>query len=130
LLLGVAFILLMNPAGSSSSQTRRGHKPLHKPSPTPVACLPPDVKTSEIAVYGSNGKRNVTVADKVKELKGRCSNGMLVGPDKKEIRFFRVTCWGNPPSDYQMVQAEERRKLEALKAKYAVIVIRCDPGIQ
>ena len=130
MLLAAAFIFLMEPAGSSFAQGRGRHKSVHKPSQVPVNCLPPNVKANEIVVYGSNGKRNVTVVERIEELKGRCRNGAIVGPDNKEIRFFRVTCWGNPPSDYQIVQAEERRKLEVLKAKYTVIVIRCDPGIQ
>jgi hypothetical protein len=130
MLLGAAFILLMNTAGRSFAQRRRRHQSVTKSSQVPLTCLPPNVKAIEIAVYGYKGKRNITVAEKIKELKGRCHNGLIVGPDNKEIRFFRVTCWGNPPSDYQIVQAEERRKLEILKAKYAVIVIRCDPGIQ
>jgi len=108
---------------------RQRPKPVHKLSPTLAACLPPDVKADEIAVYGFNGARNVTIAEKLKELKGHCHNGRIVGLDKKEIRFFRVTCWGNAPSDYQEIQAEERRKLEVLKAKYRVIVIGCEPRI-
>lgn len=130
ILLVSAFILLMNPAGGTFAQRRGRHKRVHKSSQLLVDCLPPNVKASEIAVYGYNGKRNISVAEKIKELKGRCYNGLIVGPDNEEIRFFRVTCWGNPPSDYQIVQAEERRKLEMLKAKYTVIVIRCDPGTQ
>ena len=120
----------MNLTGEGFSQQRSRHKPVHKLSPNLAACMPKDVKLDEIAVYGYNGKPNVTVAERIKELRGRCSNGLLAGPDKKEIRFFHVTCWGNPPSNYRDLMAEEQRKLEMLKAKYTVIIIRCDPGIQ
>lgn len=123
-LLGAAFILLTDLAGDSFA-----HRLRHRRSPTVDACLPPDVRASETAVYGFNGKKNVTVAGRVKELEGRCRNGQLVGPDKKQIRFFRISCWGYPPPNYQEIRAEEERTLKALKAKYTVIVINCDPRI-
>lgn len=126
---GAAIILAMNLAGGGLAQKRRRRKPAHKPPTAFAACLPANVNASEIAVYGYNGKSNVTVAEKVEELKGRCHDGRLVGPDEKEIRFFRLQCWGNPPSNYQEILADERRNLEILKAKNTVIVIDCDPRI-
>jgi hypothetical protein len=71
----------------------------------------------------------VTVGQKLKELNARCVKGRIMGSNNKEIRFFRIACWGIPPPDYQEMQAEQKRKLAALKAKYTVIVIGCDPRI-
>jgi len=92
-------------------------------------CLPPDISPRQVAVYGGRGKRNVTVADVLAKLKAQCSKGQLLDSKKREIRFFKMTCWGHPPSNYQELQAEERCNLALLQASYTVVVIACDPRI-
>ena len=94
---------------------------------TKFDCLPKDVQKDEVVSYGRNGKQNVTVEKKLIELKARCRNGKLVDTKNKEIRFFRVSCWGNPPSDYLEIQKRESKELEKLKKRYTVILMTCDP---
>ena len=90
-------------------------------------CLPKDVQADEVVSYGRNGKQNVTVEKKLIELKARCRSGKLVDAKNKEIRFFRVSCWGNPPTDYLEIQKRESKELEKLRKRYTVIVMTCDP---
>lgn len=123
---GVALILGMNFTGAEA-QGQRSRQPVDKQTAKLALCLPPDVRLGEVASYRGPGK--VTVAEKLKELNARCRRGRMTGPGNKEIRFFRMVCWGYPPPDYQEIQAEQRRGLAQLKAKYTVIVISCDPRI-
>lgn len=127
ILLGVVLMLSTNLAGSEIAQGQRRRQPIDKQSAKLAPCLHPDVRLGEVASYRRPG--NVTVAEKLKKLNARCRKGRMTGPGNKEIRFFRMECWGYPPPDYQEIQAEQKRKLEELKAKYTVIVIGCDPRI-
>lgn len=97
---------------------------------TLAACLPSDVKLNEIIVHGINGAKDRTVQDALKELKARCVKGKLVAPNKREVRFFRPSCWGNPPVDAQEIQAAEARQLQELKKRYQVVTFQCSPMIQ
>jgi hypothetical protein len=92
-------------------------------------CLPPDVRPDGVVSYGRTAKENVTVAKKLRELKARCHHGKLVDRNKREIRFFRVSCWGHPPPDYLEIKEKERAELEKLKKTYTVVVMSCDPRI-
>lgn len=92
-----------------------------------ASCLPSDVKADEVAVY--DRRKNITIAENLKSLKARCSKGRLLGRDNKEIKFFRLMCFGYPPPNYLEIQAEQRRKLSELKAKYTVVTIGCDSRI-
>ncbi|HVS83494.1 MAG TPA: hypothetical protein VHE60_17325 [Pyrinomonadaceae bacterium] len=67
---------------------------------------------------------------KLAEMKARCRRGKLVDARGREIRFFRVSCWGNPPTDYQEIRQRENEELAKLKKRYAVIVFTCNPMIQ
>ena len=93
------------------------------------SCLPPDIKENDIVVYGGSGRKNITVASTLKRLKARCSAGRLLNARRKEIRFFKKTCWGHPPPNYLELQRAEQRELALLKSTYVVIVIECDPRI-
>jgi hypothetical protein len=63
-------------------------------------------------------------------MKARCHRGKLVDSRGREIRFFRVSCWGNPPEDYQEIRKRENEELARLKKGYTVIVFGCNPMIQ
>jgi hypothetical protein len=89
--------------------------------------LPKDVRLDEIVSYGRGGKGSVTVEKKLLEMKARCRNGKLVAANKREIRFFRLACWGNPPPDYLEIKKREGEELQRLKKRYTVIEITCDP---
>ena len=89
-------------------------------------CLPKDVRLDEVVTYARTAKGNVTVEKKLTQMKARCRHGKLVDAKRREIRFFRPSCWGNPPSDYLEIQQRENAELQKLKASYAVIVFGCD----
>ena len=92
-------------------------------------CLPKDVTQDDVVEY-RRGRKDVTVQGKLMEMKARCEKGKLVDARSKEIRFFRTSCWGNPPADYQEIRKQENEDLEKLKRRYTVIVFGCDPMIQ
>jgi hypothetical protein len=93
-------------------------------------CLPKDVRADEAVSYGIKGRSVLTVEKKLAEMKARCRRGKLVDARGREIRFFRSSCWGNPPADYQEIQQRENEELAKLKKAYTVIVFGCNPMIQ
>lgn len=114
-------------AGGNVSVAHAHQKALRQYSTKISVCMPADVRTDEVAVY--DGRKNITVAERLKSMNARCNRNRLVGRNQKEIRFFRRACYGYPPPNYLELQAEQSRKLEELKAKYIVVVIGCDPRI-
>jgi len=94
----------------------------------PTSCLPNDVKADDVVEY-REPQPNITVAGKLKQLDALCVKGKLMTKKRREIRFFRLQCWGIQPPDYQKRQADQSRRLKALKKRYAVVVIECDPRI-
>jgi hypothetical protein len=97
---------------------------------TKFSCLPKDVRADEIVSYGAKGRLNVTVAKKLGEMKARCRSGKLIDAKGRAVRFFRRSCWGNPPPDYLEIQKRETDELDKLKRRYTVIVFGCNPMIQ
>ena len=93
-------------------------------------CLPDDVTLKDVVTYSLKAEKNVTVRDKLIELKAKCENGKLVDDHHKEIRFFRLQCWGNPPADYEERQARQQEELEKLEEKYTVVVMGCNPRLE
>lgn len=118
-----------NALAQTNNTTGQASKLSNKQKLVQSSCLPDDIKLDDIVSYGMGGKKNVTVEDKLKALKAYCRKGKLVGRDKREIRFFRMECWGNPPPDYQERVSEQNKKLENLKKRYTVIVLSCNPLI-
>ena len=94
------------------------------------ACLPKDIQLDEPVSYSGKGNRKVTVEQKLAELKARCRHGKLVDARRREIRFFRPSCWGNPPPDYLEIKKRENEELAKLKKRYTVIAFGCNPMIQ
>ena len=90
-------------------------------------CLPPDVKIDEVVSYARKPADNVTVEKQLIEMKARCDKKLVVDANNREILFFRVSCWGNPPPDYLEREKKEKDELEKLKKNYTVIVMGCDP---
>jgi hypothetical protein len=91
-------------------------------------CLPKDVQLNDVVT--STKKGDVTVEKTLIRMKAQCRNGKLVDAKRREIRFFRPSCWGNPPPDYLEIQQRESAELQKLKGTYAVIVFACNPMIQ
>jgi hypothetical protein len=85
-------------------------------------CFPSDFSLHEIV-----GSPNVTVEKKLVELKARCRGNKLIARNGREIRLYRDACWGNPPADYQDILEKQRKEIAALKKKYTVVEIVCDP---
>ena len=101
-----------------------------EPAPSKnFSCLPKDVRADEVVSYDVNGKSILTVKKKLIELKARCRRGKLVDAKGREIRFFRISCWGNPPEDYLEIQKREGEALAELKKHYSVIEFGCNPMI-
>jgi len=98
----------------------------HPAQRSKFACLPKDVQSDEVVTYARAAKGNVTVERKLMEMKAQCRQGKLVDARRREIRFFRPSCWGNPPADYLEIQQRENAELQKLKATYTVIVFGCD----
>jgi hypothetical protein len=75
-------------------------------------------------------EKNLTVRDKLIELKAKCERGKLVGDRRREIRFFRLECWGNAPADYKERQQQQQAELKKLEKKYTVVLMGCDLRMQ
>ena len=104
--------------------------PKHKAHSTRIDCLPPGTRLDDIVSYGHKARTNITVEKKLAQLKARCRKGKLVDGKGREIRFFRISCWGNPPDDYLDIQRRENEELHKLQKRYTVIVFECNPMIQ
>ena len=94
------------------------------------SCPPKDVHADETVSFGFKGRPAVTVQNKLTEMKARCRKGRLVDSKDREIRFFHLSCWGNPPENYQEIRRREAAELAKLKKRYTVIAFGCNPMIQ
>lgn len=99
------------------------------------SCLPADVKSDDVvrvvrlpSQSPEGTVKKVSVRESLKTLKAKCVNSKLVDGKRKEIRFFRHECWGNPPADYLEIQQRQRADLAELKKKYTVIEMTCNAG--
>lgn len=94
------------------------------------SCLPRNLGGDEILSHNLKGAPGLTVNQKLIELGARCRKGKLVDRKAREIRFFRPSCWGNPPPDYLEIRAREDLELKKLRRRFNVVVFGCDPMIQ
>jgi len=109
------------------------NSPLQRASASGIkqyTCLPKDVRADETVSHGFKGRPAVTVQNKLTEMKARCRKGRLVDAKGREIRFFHLSCWGNPPENYQEIRRRETADLATLKKRYTVIEFGCNPMIQ
>jgi hypothetical protein len=93
-------------------------------------CLPEGFRLTDIVSYnekGKGGRDHLTIRDKLIEMKAQCKDGKLLHKKGREIRFFKFSCFGNPPADYDEIAQKEREQLEKLQKDYTVIVVACDP---
>jgi hypothetical protein len=110
---------------SSGSQSKNGCKADQQAAQ--FDCLPDEISLKDVVTYRRNAEKNVTVKDSLLELKAVCKDGHLVDDSGKEIRFFRMQCWGNPPADYRERQQRQQDELKELQKKYTVVVMGCNP---
>jgi len=113
-----------------SAVTASMHEAVVFSRPKSFSCLPKAVQANEAVAYGPRENQRVTVVQKLVEMKARCRNGKLVDARDREIRFFRPSCWGNPPPDYLEIREREDAELLKLRERYTVVVIACNPMIQ
>lgn len=101
----------------------------------PWPCLPHDVRPEEVvsasrakAGTGSAKIIKVTVSETLKTIGAKCRKGKLIDTAGKQIHFYRMKgCWGNPPQEYQEILGRQRSELEALRKRYHVVEITCNP---
>jgi hypothetical protein len=101
-------------------------------------CLPrgikaADIVTAEMVGSGPRGPviKKVTVSQELRRLGARCRRGRLVDKAGREIRFYRLTvgpCFGVQPPDYEQRLAAQEREVTALKRRYRVIEMTCNPS--
>ena len=104
-----------------------------KASARQFACLPETFDLDETIAYRTmpSGKEMaMKLKDKLVELKATCRDGKLVDHQKREIKLFRLACFGNPPADYDEIQQRQQQELSQLKKQYTVIIIECNPHLQ
>jgi hypothetical protein len=95
-------------------------------------CLPEGFQLTDIVSYRLRGKgsdAHITIEDKLGELKALCKRGKLLDGKGREIRFFKFSCFGNPPEDYREIAQKEGQELEKLQKQYHVIILQCDPRV-
>lgn len=122
---GLAAAVIMTAAATVAIALRPG--PVRDRRTEKLTCLPKDVRADETVSYGLKASQKTTVEQKLREMKASCRNGKLMDAKGREIRFFRRSCWGNPPPDYLEIQERESKELANLKKRYTVIVFECNP---
>jgi hypothetical protein len=91
------------------------------------ACLPSDLtldtrfSDNPKTVSPKGDRRVTTVREKLVQLRARCVDGRIYDGRGKEIRFYHIQEWGNPPGNYREIQERQRRELEDLESRYTVI---------
>jgi len=93
-------------------------------------CLPANIALSDsVLAPVSESDRTaagVTVEKKLFELNAYCKEGKLFTDTHKEIRFYRTSCWGNPPADYLEILKRERAEVNELRKQYLVLELSCN----
>jgi hypothetical protein len=102
-------------------------------------CLPPGIKATDVVTAEQVGSgaagpviKKVTVGQELRRLKARCRRGRLVDGAGKGVRFYRLTvapgCFGVQPPDYERMLANQEKEVAALKKRYRVIEMTCNPS--
>ena len=97
-------------------------------------CLPSDIKEDTVIGWDNpvNSERPstpITVRQTLAKLRAKCVCDKLINSRGKEIRFFQLQgCWGQLPPNYPAIVDTQRTELEALKKKYLVIEMTCNPA--
>jgi hypothetical protein len=137
-----AIILQFSTLSQTTTLPGEGPQPLETQSNTSPGgrtqsarfnCLPEGFQLTDIVSYRLRGKgsdAHITIEDKLDELKALCKRGKLLDGKGREIRFFKFSCFGNPPQDYREIAQKEGQELAKLQKEYNVIILQCDPRIQ
>lgn len=116
-----------NPCNKSASGNQTVDKEKQSESSDSVRCLPIDVKPDSVVTYALRRGKNVTVKDTLDQLKAHCDDGKLFDGGGKEIKFYALQCWGNPPPGYLKMGQAQHEKIEQLRKKYTVVLMSCNP---
>ena len=117
-------------AGEFVAEGARRSTHLRNSATLQLACLPEGFALTDVIAYRQTetGKeKNLTLAEKLAELKAHCKKGKLMDGQGREIRFFQPACYGNPPENLDEIRQQEREALARLQKLYTVIIIECDP---
>lgn len=117
------FALLALPAAVFCQQTKYDRLP-------PNVTLDAEVRKDVLNRSGKVISTEVTTVEKrLKELKARYRKNVLVDGKGREIRFFEPLCRGVSAGfeEDQKAQKEKTSELAALRKKYTVIVLYCNP---
>ena len=116
------WLLVLAPACSASRARSQ--------APSEVACLPPGLTATDIvsADRGSGRLVTVTVAQRLRQMRASCRAGALVDSTGREIRFYRLHCFGAPTTYALETMRRERVELDSLERRYAVVGMTCSPS--
>lgn len=107
--------------------------PSGKPAPkSQFDCLPEGFQLKDRVFDSPNAqaaKQPLTIGDRLHQLKARCKRGKLFDGKGKEIRLFKLSCFGNRPDNYEEIVQKESQELADLKKRNTVVVIGCDRRI-
>jgi hypothetical protein len=113
------FIFLLCGCGAARAQARW------------QGCLPDDVRADQVISVDQSRPdrpREITVRQRLTQLRARCRRGKLADARGRQIRFYRLQgCWGNAPADYNERMERQRREVAALKRRYTVVEMECNP---
>ena len=123
----IALVLFIACCRTTTKKDKQSPQIMQAQKTARFACLPENIRLEQVVSYG---KGDVTVEATLDAMQATCENGKLMDQNKKEIRFFRIACFGNPPYNYDEIRQREREEIARLQENYSVIVIECDPMIQ
>ena len=127
--LPVEIASLQNTSAQTSVEKNRQHHS-GQASPSQFPCLPEGFQLDDkMSASPKASMQPLTIKDKLVELKAHCKKGKLIDGKGKEIRFFKFTCFGNPPDNYQEIVQKESQALADLQKRYKVLIIPCDRSI-
>lgn len=101
-----------------------------------LPCLPDGIKPTDVVstvpirtTGGGREIRTITVGQTLKQLKARCRRNNLVDGLGTKIRFYKLTgCWGTVMPDERETRERQKSELAALKKRYRVIELTCNPS--
>jgi hypothetical protein len=113
-----------------------------KPPTSIASCLPATFKLTDIVTAnivnstpnqpGTPPKvtiKKITVGQTLSKLKASCLKKKLRDRNHREIQFYKLTgCWGIEPPFAETALAKQAADLQALKKRYTVIEMTCNPG--
>jgi len=98
-------------------------------------CVPKDVDLNSLVVSEVNKPTSkssagqITVIQRLNQLKARCKKGKLVDGKNRPIYLYpMIGCWGNPPDNYLDMLRQQDEEIQRLKKKYVVVQISCAQG--